>query len=418
MELKDDDLWDMSDEDLEAAFKEAVKQDPDPEGAGIEGVDADELPVDETTDEELDDVDDSDEEIDVDDTENKDDKSGDEDPEEDLEDSDHDTSDKSEDEKVEDDNTEDSDKVDPDGDTESDDKESPDDTDETKDEKQPAQSHSFKANGKDYEFTSEEIVEQFPKMFGKAMDYTKKMQTIKPWRKTIDALEGAELKHDDVSLMIDVLKGDKEAINEVLKRTGVDTLELNAEDASAYEAKDYGRDDAALDVSDVIKDIQGDTEYTTTHNILSNEWDERSWETISENPEMIKLLHTDVKSGMYDTLQPIAEKLKVFGGASKSDLDYYKDAAQQYYQKTNSQKPAQQQQRPVIEKQEPVVEDKVDRIAEARSKSEKRTKTKTASAKRKAAAPAKSTKADRVVDYLEESDENFDDWYNKLKNDM
>jgi len=403
MANQEDDLWDMSDEDLEAAFKTATAEDTSTE----------ELPVDEeSADEVSDDVEDADEEIDVDDTEEdlEDKESGDEDP--DVEDSDHDTSDEPGSEEVDKDNTEETAEVNPDGDTDTDGKESLDDTDEDKDEKQPAQSHSFKANGKDYEFTSEEIVSQFPKMFGKAMDYTKKMQSIKPWRKTIDALQGAELGHEDVSLMIDVLKGNKEAINEVLSRTGVDTLELNAEDASAYEAKDYGRDEAALAVSDVLKDIQGDTEYATTHSILSDQWDDKSWATVSENPEMIKLLHTDVKSGMYETLQPIAEKLKVFGGESKSDLDYYKEAAQQYYQKTNDQKSAQQQ-KTVVKKQEPVAEVKVDRIAEAKSQSSKRAKTKTASVKRKAAAPAKSNKADKVTDYLDESSEDFDSWYKK-----
>ena len=408
MSTHEDDLWDMSDEDLEAAFKDANK-DPDPE---VE--DTEELPVDETTDEVLDDVEDSGEELDTEDTEEEieDEESGDEDPEALLENSDHDTSDKSETEEVDKDNTKETEEATPDKDAETDDEESLDDTDEDKDEKQPTQSHSFKANGKDYEFTSEEIVEQFPKMFGKAMDYTKKMQSIKPWRKTIDALQGAELNHDDVSLMIDVLKGDKEAINEVLKRTGVDTLELNAEDASAYEAKDYGRSDAALDIQDVIKDIQGDTEYSITNNILSNEWDDKSWAEMSSDPEKIKLLHTDVKSGMYATLQPIAEKLKVFGGAVKSDLDYYKEAAQQFYNKTNNQNLAQQQ-KPVVKKQEPVAEDQVDKIAVAKSQSVKRAKTKNASVKRKAAAPAKSNKSDKIVDYLDESAEDFDDWYKK-----
>ncbi len=75
---------------------------------------------------------------------------------------------------------------------------------------QPIQKHKFKANGREYEFTEDEVREQFPKIFGQAMDYTKRMQALKPWRKTIDAIEGAQLSHDDVNLMIDVLKGDKE----------------------------------------------------------------------------------------------------------------------------------------------------------------------------------------------------------------
>ena len=75
--------------------------------------------------------------------------------------------------------------------------------------------HKFKANGKEYSFTPEEMMEQFPKIFGQAMDYTKKTQALKPWRKTIDAIESARLGHDDINLMIDVFKGDKNAIAEL-----------------------------------------------------------------------------------------------------------------------------------------------------------------------------------------------------------
>ena len=97
--------------------------------------------------------------------------------------------------------------------------EDPDVTDnEVEEETQPVQSYKFKANGKEYEFTEDEIKAQFPKIFGQAMDYTKKMQAIKPWRKTIDAIEQAKLGHDDINLMIDVLKGDKGAIAEVLRK--------------------------------------------------------------------------------------------------------------------------------------------------------------------------------------------------------
>ena len=409
MASHEDDLWNMSDEDLDAAFKVAQSEEASPDTEIEAAADLVDEPVVEEVDDsaDLDNTDGS-----AEDTDDEDNEDGSDQPT--SEESDHNTSDKSEDDDVDKDNTRESDEANPDKDADSDDEESPDDTDKSEDEKQPAQSHSFKANGKDYEFTSDEIVEQFPKMFGKAMDYTKKMQAIKPWRKTIDALEGAELSHTDVSLMIDVLKGDKEAINEVLKRTGVDTLELNAEDASAYEAKDYGRNEAALDVSDIVKEISGDAEYTTTHDILSNQWDEKSWETVTENPEMIKLLHTDVKSGMYATLQPIAEKLKVFGGSSKSDLDYYKQAAQQHFQKTSSQKKEPVQQQKPVKKKELVI----DRVAEAKAQTAKRTATKTASAKRKAAAPTKSVKADSVVDYLDESDEKYDEWYKQLQNSM
>lgn len=97
------------------------------------------------------------------------------------------------------------------------------------DEVQEVQKYKFKANGREYELTDEEMRTQFPKVFGQAMDYTKKTQALKPWRQTIDALESAKISHNDVSLMIDVLRGDKQAIAEVIKRTGVDALDIDTE---------------------------------------------------------------------------------------------------------------------------------------------------------------------------------------------
>ena len=432
IDQQEDDLWDMSDEDAEAAFKEAKAQTDSPETEIEEQAEITEEPnigSDDSANEE-EDFDSTDTADDVSDTDDDDveNEDGSEQPEDLLEDSDHDSSDDSEDDDVEKDKTDKTEESDTDGDAETDAEESSDDTDETKEEKQPTQQYSFKANGKDYEFSSEEIVNQFPKIFGKAMDYTKKMQTIKPWRKTIDALEGAKISHDDVSLMIDVLKGDKDAITEVLKRTGTDTLELDTEVDSGYVTKDYGRDESALAISDIVDEIGQDAEYATTQNILSKEWDERSWETITKSPDMIKLLHTDVKSGMYKTLQPIAEKLKVYGGSGKSDLEYYKEAAQQHFTKIAEQTASKE--RAVIrqqkvddaklisEEKQQVSEEKQARVNKAKEQSKKRVTTEKAAAKRKAAATTKSAATDRVTDYLDESDESYDEWYKKLQDSM
>lgn len=412
--MNEDNLWDMSDDELEAAFKEAQAAQDSPETE----MEAEALPEPDFEESEPSVEEDTDEEVSLDEDTEEEIDDGPEQPEdEDLEDSGHDTSDESEtdDATEEDGEAPDSDDLDEDSDV--DDEPSSDEADEDDEEEQPVQSYKFRANGKDYEFSSEEIVDQFPKIFGQAMDYTKKMQTIKPWRKTIDAIEGAELSHDDVSLMIDVLKGDKDAITEVLKRTGTDTLELDTETESKYVAKDYGRDDSALAIKDIVDDISQDVEYATTHNVLSKQWDEGSWNVMAQNPEMIRLLHTDVKSGMYDTLQPIAEKLKVYDGAKKSDLDYYKEAAQQHFAQTAEQEAYEERMAEKQAKREAAEAEKA-RLAEVKAKSQKRTATKQASVKRKAAAPTKSAASRDVIDYLDDSDEAFDDWYKRLQDDM
>lgn len=271
--------------------------------------------------------------------------------------------------------------------------------------------HKFKANGKEYSFTPEEMMEQFPKIFGQAMDYTKKTQALKPWRKTIDAIESARLGHDDINLMIDVFKGDKNAIAELIKRTGVDTLDLDTEN-SKYVPKDYGRDDTALAIKDIVDEISVDKEYETTHRILSKEWDERSFSELTKDPELIRLLHVDVKSGMYDKVQPIAEKMKVFDRGRQSDLDYYKAAAQEYFRaEAETERRAK-----AIEDQRLAREAKLARQAEIERV--KATQIKQAAVReqavvRKAAAPVKSNAGTKktVTDYLDESEEAYDEWY-------
>lgn len=413
--MAEKDLWDMSDDELENAFREAQASITSPDTSFENEFGESNTSMEESDTQE-------EEEVEVDETSAEFDN-GPEQPEDDLEDSGHDASDESETDSVDEEDTSETDEEITDEDSkeeqeEGDEDPNSDETEEEEEEEQPVQSYKFRANGKDYEFSSKEIVDQFPKIFGQAMDYTKKMQAIKPWRKTIDAIEGASLSHEDVNLMIDVLKGDKNAITEVLKRTGTDTLELDMDAASTYVAKDYGRDDSALAIKDIVEDISRDVEYATTHNILSKEWDDRSWQFMAQNPEMIRLLHTDVKSGMYKTLQPLAEKLKVYDGGKQSDLDYYKEAAQQHFRQVAEQEEFEKRQAEKQSLRETKLAEEA-KLAEVRAKSQQRVATKQASAKRKAAAPTRNAVAGRdVIDYLDDSDEAFDDWYKRLQDDM
>lgn len=378
-------LNNMSDEELEQAYLASKAEEESPDTQIEEELDVEESNLEEgDSDEEIEDSDES--------------EDGSEHPEED---SDHDASEESN----EDEPTEEDTEANPDEDAE----EATDEGEDKEEEAQPVQTYKFRANGKEYEFSENELKEQFPRVFGQAMDYTKKMQQIKPWRKTIDAIEQAKLNHDDINLAIDVLKGDKDAIAEIIKRTGIDALDLNV-DESNYVAKDYGRDDTTLAIKDVLETISRDPEYSKTASILEREWDDASWRSISQDPEKIRLLHIDVKSGMYDKLQPIAEKLKVYDGAKKSDLEYYKDAAQSYFDSVRQQEEAQRLQE--LAKQEAAAKQEAEKkIAKVKKQERARDVTKKESAKRKAAAPTKTgTSKPSAIDYLDDSDEAFEEW--------
>lgn len=274
--------------------------------------------------------------------------------------------------------------------------------------------HKVRAIGKEYEFTETEMMEQFPKLFAQAMDYTKKSQAIKPWRRTIDAIEKENLTHEDINFAISLMKGDKGAIAELVKRHEVDPLELNPEE-QAYKPVEYGRDNATLDLHDVLDTIKQDPEYTTTHQILSRTWDDRSWSALSQDPEKIRLLHIDVKNGTYDKLAPIAEKLKVYDRGQKSDLDYYLDAARDYWSQSQS-KALQQRQLSLQEREQELK--KQARTVDVQTRDNKRTANKQAAQSRRAAAPTGRSTNRGAINYLDASDEEFEDWYKRLEERM
>lgn len=283
---------------------------------------------------------------------------------------------------------------------------------------QPAQDKddvlTFKANGQEYKFTTAEVKEQFGKVFGQAMDYTKKMQQIKPWRKTIDAIEQANLGQDDVNLMIDVLKGDKDAIATVLKRTGVDALDLDL-DNNKYVAKDYGRNDTELSIKDIVDEISVDREYAITHNVLEKQWDDKSRRAFVEDPNLIRLLHIDVKNGMFDKISPMAQKLKVYNGGKQSDFEYYMSAAQQYFAEQSAHEASIRASEAEASARASKAAEMV-KLNEVKARQEKQVVTQESAAKRKAAATTrKVVGTKKSTDFLNDSDEDFDEWYSKLK---
>ena len=311
----------------------------------------------------------------------------------------------------------------PDGETEETETEQPEVTEEpAKAETQTVEQpkvYKFKASGTEMEFTQEEMLAQFPEVYSKALDYTKKMQTIKPYRKMIDAWEQEKLTHEDMNFAIDLLKGDKEAIATLIKKSGIDALDLDVEDNNNYKPNNYGRSDVELDIHEITSKISQDPEYETTHQVLTKEWDDESWTEMTKRPQLIELLHTDVRNGMFNKVNPIAQKLKMqdvvrYGRGMRSDLDYYKSAAGVYSEQNtrNTQLIKQQQASEAQQRQ----------IADVKVKEERREATKLAAVKRKAAAPTKSKAGTKqLTDYLSEdfgkmSDDEYLKWIaTKLK---
>jgi hypothetical protein len=260
--------------------------------------------------------------------------------------------------------------------------------DEPEAEEQKSEMYKIKASDMELDLTLDEL----KALASKGIDYTKKTQTLAPWRKTISALQESGLGDSDVNLMIDVLKGDKEAIAEVLKRTKVDPLELDT-DKVEYVPKSYGKDDTQLAIDDVVNEIKKDKEFEVTAKVVDEVWDSVSRQAMAKNPSLIRGLHEEIKMGRYEIVAPIAMKMKtmdmVRGGQVQSDLDYYQSAVDAYLQSAQQQQAVQKEQGKQADIQEKAPA-------------------------RKAATPTRKASGGKsVVDYLDDNDEEFNDWYKR-----
>lgn len=305
-----------------------------------------------------------------------------------------------------------------DGDQEEQEEEKPED--ETKPaelETQPVESktYRFKADGEEFEFTEKEMIEQFGGVFAKAVNYTKKTQALQKHRPMIDTIEQEKLTQQDLNFAVDLLKGNKEAIAELIKRHEIDTLELETDNASKYVPNSYGRSEVELNIQEITNEISKDPEYEVTHRVLTKDWDDDSWTEMTKKPQLIKLLHNDIKNGAFAKVNPIAKKLRMqdevkYGQNMRSDIEYYKLAANIHSAQTE-----QEAQRVNKAEQDALTQRK---IAEVKSSETSRDATKKLADKRKAAAPTKSNAGTKKsVNYLEEalnmSDDDYLKWMEK-----
>lgn len=284
------------------------------------------------------------------------------------------------------------------------------DTDEqdNADDQDPADvaKRTFKANGQEFEFSEEEMMEQFEQVFGKAMDYTQKMQAMAPYRKMISALETEDITSEQLNIAIDALKGNKDAIKKLLDTNKIDAYDLADEGddkKDPYQPTEYGKNEVQLGIEEIAATISKDPEYKITVDVIDKQWDQTSRESFAANPELIKGLHNDIKSGVYDEVAPMAMKMKVLDGNTKSDIEYYMLAGEKVL--TAKQQASDSAEQSVADKNKKAqdVDDDFDKASSEASK------------KRSASTTRKRADRKGVTDYLDDDDEKFDDWYKNLQ---
>ena len=185
--------------------------------------------------------------------------------------------------------------------------------------------YKIKANGQEFDFTLDELKMLAPK----AMDYTKKTQALAPYRRTIQAMEENGISPNDINLFIDMKKGNKEAFVSFMKEQNIDAFDL-PDETHNYVPNEYGQDPSAMERDAVIQEIANDKDNLDKVKNALESLDPNSKEIIFANPSLLKGLHIDIQNGLYDKIMPQAIKYSVLEGNTRNMLDYYQMAYMDY----------------------------------------------------------------------------------------
>ena len=181
----------------------------------------------------------------------------------------------------------------------------------------------FKANGREIAVKS---VDDAIALMQMGANYNKKMAALKPNLKLMKMLENnGLLSEDKIGFLIDLEKKNPAAINKLVKDSGIDPMDLDAEKASGYKQTAYTVDDREIELDTVLDEIQGTPSYNRTLEIVSTKWDAASKQVIAGSPQLLKVINGHVESGIYDLISKEMESERVFGRLNGlSDIEAYR----------------------------------------------------------------------------------------------
>ena len=181
----------------------------------------------------------------------------------------------------------------------------------------------FKANGRDIQVKS---VDDAIVLMQMGANYNKKMAALKPNLKLMKMLENNNfLSEDKIGFLIDLGNKNPEAINKLVKDSGIDPMDLDAEKASAYKQTAYTVDDREIELDTVLDELQGTPSYNRTLEIVSTKWDAASKSVVAQSPQLLKVINDHVANGIYDRITKEIENERTFGRLTGvSDIEAYR----------------------------------------------------------------------------------------------
>ena len=169
-------------------------------------------------------------------------------------------------------------------------------------------------------------VEDARKLMQMGVDYQYKMQALKPQLRIMRALDkNGLLDEDKVNFLIDLDKKNPEAVKKYLKDKEIDPMDLDMDSETDYTPQSYAPTESEQAIDDVLDDIRETKAFDRTIDELGNKWDAPSKQVLMQQPQLIKLINTQVETGVYDQIMNVVASERMLGRLQGlNDLMAYK----------------------------------------------------------------------------------------------
>lgn len=168
----------------------------------------------------------------------------------------------------------------------------------------------FKANGREFQVTNPN---DMIALMQKGLNYSKKMEEIKPNLNLIKTLEQYGLTDESkLSYLIDLHNKKPEAIAKLIKDSEIDLYEFDTEQAEQYVPQNKVVHKSQLEeiISEVV---EANPEFNSVLNSIYTDWDNQSKQAVINNPNILRLLSEQQTNGIYDKIMNIMEYEKAVG---------------------------------------------------------------------------------------------------------
>ena len=167
-------------------------------------------------------------------------------------------------------------------------------------------------------------IEDARRLMQMGVDYSSKMRQMKPHLRVLRTLEKAGLTDpDQINFLIDLKKGDTNAIKKLLKDGSIDPMELDLEGSESYKPNEHVIGDVELGLAEAFDSISESPHYQSTLKILDG-MDTVSKQQLQDNPNVIPVINQHMEAGIYEKVWAKVEMERMLGRlAGLSDLDAY-----------------------------------------------------------------------------------------------